>query len=88
MHSRSAQRTTDVAALCVRYRRGFDEIAELLTTHGTEWWRARQLAILVTREMMMLREFPPWGGDGSTWERTRAKRAAAKAAAAEDAMSA
>jgi hypothetical protein len=47
-------------ALSLAERRGFESIGALLRTHGTEWWRARQLMILLSRELMMLREYPPW----------------------------
>jgi len=48
-------------ALSLAERRGFESIAELLRTHGTEWWRARRLVILLSRELMILRAFtPPW----------------------------
>jgi len=47
-------------ALSLAERRGFISTAEILRTHGTEWWRSRQLMIHLTRELMMLREYPLW----------------------------
>ena len=59
----AAQRHMDCegdTALSIAERRGFDGTAEILRTYGTEWWRSRQLLILASRELMMMREFPPW----------------------------
>ena len=67
-------------ALSLAERRGFERIGEILRTHGTEWWRSRQLLIHFKREVMMMQEFPPWAretpsrkeGEPVGWDRLEA----------------